>query len=222
MNEVLERLKPEIEKTIEGLNHKKFTPDPIAGAHFSRIVSLMSSAYKRHGRIIERAIVETLALYPDLEVWADKEFHISNTTDHIVNPALKEPSLLVGTDTAYLPGSRTLQIDALVYNRRTKHLGAYEIKRGGGAHDAGKREQLLRNILRVQTLLKSYGTTHRRLDLVSSSSHGIFYYGKCSLPSPFSLTRSDLDEHFGHPVVETVETVNKYFQDRLFGILAGP
>src|SRR5215831_5923618 len=58
MGLVLELLKPEIEKTIKGLDSKNFPPDPIAGPHFSKITSVMSSAYKRHGYILERAILE--------------------------------------------------------------------------------------------------------------------------------------------------------------------
>jgi len=58
MGLVLDLLKPEIEKTIKGLDSKNFPPDPIAGPHFSKITSVMSSAYKRHGYILERAILE--------------------------------------------------------------------------------------------------------------------------------------------------------------------
>src|SRR5262245_22711610 len=187
---VVERLKPKIEKTIQGLSRQQFPPDPIAGEHFSTIVSLMSSAYKRHGRILERAIVESLTMCPDLEVWSEKEFHVSDTTDHIVVPALKEPSLLSGTHTADHPGSRTLQIDALVYNKKTRHLGAYEIKRGGGAHDAGKRKQHLGDLLSVNILLKPYGHTRCHLDVASCSSHAIFYYGEVLTSgtiSPYSI-----------------------------------
>ena len=45
MAAVLDLLKPEIEKTIVGLDAKFFEPDPIAGPHFSKITSVMSSAY---------------------------------------------------------------------------------------------------------------------------------------------------------------------------------
>ena len=66
--EVIDVLRPLIDATIRRLNSKKFLPDPIAGAHFSRIVSVMSSAYKRHGHIIERAILEQLQRNPNFEV----------------------------------------------------------------------------------------------------------------------------------------------------------
>jgi hypothetical protein len=58
MSSVLEVMKPEIESTIKRLDLKHFEPDPIAGPHFSKITSVMSSAYKRHGYILERAILE--------------------------------------------------------------------------------------------------------------------------------------------------------------------
>ena len=55
--EVLNLVKDEVEKTIQRLNTKQFTPDPIAGRHFSKITSILSSAYKRHGYILEHALL---------------------------------------------------------------------------------------------------------------------------------------------------------------------
>jgi hypothetical protein len=62
MSIVLDLIRPEIESTIKRLDLKDFDPDPIAGPHFSRITSVMSSAYKRHGYILERASLESLRL----------------------------------------------------------------------------------------------------------------------------------------------------------------
>ena len=72
----------------------------------------------------------------------------------------------------------------------------------------------------VQVLLKSYGK-ERGLDVKEAFSHIIFYYGQCSIPKPFSLTGQELDEHFGFPVYDAVEEVNKHYKERLFMILAG-
>jgi hypothetical protein len=81
MGLVLDLLKPEIEKTINGLDLRNFEPDPIAGPHFSKITSVMSSAYKRHGYILERAILETLRLCPHFEVWNDPAFHVPSAVE---------------------------------------------------------------------------------------------------------------------------------------------
>jgi hypothetical protein len=68
--------------------------------------------------------------------------------------------------------------------------------------------------------LKSYGK-QRGHDSNSAFSYVIFYYGKCSIPKPFSITGAELDQHFSWPINDSVEEVNRYFQGRLFAILAG-
>jgi hypothetical protein len=220
MGVVLDLIKPEIEKTIKLLDTKRFDPDPIAGPHFSKITSVMSSAYKRHGYILERAILESLRLCPHFEVWHDPIFQVPSAVGHIVEGSIADPIKLIGTDYPYSAGQRTLQVDAIVFNKNTEILGAYEVKRGSGLHDSGKRRQMLTNALCVQVLLKSYGK-QRGHDPNSAFSHVIFYYGKCSIPKPFSVTGAELDQHFGWPIHDSVEEVNKYFQSRLFTILAG-
>ena len=127
---VLELLKPEIEKTIKGLDSKNFKPDPIAGPHFSKIPSMPSSASKRHGYILERAILESLRLCPHFEVWKDPTFQLPSAVEHIVEGSIAEPTKLIGTDYPYSDGQRTLQVDAVVFNKNTGTLRAYEVKRG--------------------------------------------------------------------------------------------
>lgn len=220
MGSVLDLVKDEVEKTIQRLDTKQFTPDPIAGRHFSKITSVMSSAYKRHGYILERATLEALKLCPHFEVWHDELFQVPATVDHIVAGSFASPTTLVGTDYPYSDGERTLQVDAIVFDKNTGVLKAYEIKRGAGLHDSGKRRSILRDLLCVQVLLKSYGK-QRGLDVKEAFSHIIFYYGKCSIPKPFAVTGTELDDHFGWPVHDAVEEVNRYFQSHLFSILSG-
>jgi hypothetical protein len=220
MGVVLDLIKPEIEKTIASLDSKRFNPDPIAGPHFSKITSVMSSAYKRHGFIIERAVLEALKLCPHFEVWRDALFQVPSAVDHIVDGSIANPEKLIGTDYPYSDGQRTLQVDVIVLDKNAGLLRAYEIKRGFGLHDSGKRRSMLKDTLCVQVLLKSYGK-ERGLDAKNAYSHIIFYYGQCSIPKPFSLVGAELDSHFGWPIYEAVEEVNRHFQSRLFSILSG-
>jgi hypothetical protein len=182
MGVVLDLIKPEIEKTIKLLDRKRFDPDPIAGPHFSKITSVMSSAYKRHGYILERAVLESLRLCPHFEVWRDPIFQVPSAVGHIVECSNADPTKLIGTDYPYSAGQRTLQVDAIVFNKNTGILGAYEIKRGSGLHDSGKRRQMLTDALCVQILLKSYGK-QRGHDPNSAFSHVIFYYGNVQYQS---------------------------------------
>jgi len=52
----LERVAPVVDETIESLARTAFIEDPIAGPRYSRATSIISSAYKRHGRILEAAV----------------------------------------------------------------------------------------------------------------------------------------------------------------------
>jgi hypothetical protein len=54
----MERVSPVVDETIRALSKKKFIEDPVAGAGYSRSTSIVSSAYKRHGRILETALRE--------------------------------------------------------------------------------------------------------------------------------------------------------------------
>jgi hypothetical protein len=180
----------------------------------------MSSAYKRHGLILERAILETLKLNPFFKVWRDDAFQVPSSVDHIVNGSIGEPEKLIGTNFPYSPGPRSLQVDIFVFDERDNTLSAYEVKRGFGWHDSGKKRSMLRDVLCVQVLLDSYGK-EKGYKASSAFSRMIFYYGKCSIPKPFGMPGSAIDEHFRCNVREAVEEVNGYFRTHLFQILAG-
>lgn len=213
-NDILAVLQPEIDKTISVLADKKFRVDPLAGEKFSKITSVLSSAYKRHGFILERAILEVVKLHPDLEVWDDFEFQVSNSADHMVDSIMKNHSDALKTEMPYGNGHRTLQVDLVTFNKTTQQVSSYEVKRGNGLHDAGKRRSILRDLLCQQVLLKSYAA-QRGFQASSARVHIIFYYGQCSIKKPFSLVREELDDHFGCSVLEPVEKVNNAFREKL-------
>jgi hypothetical protein len=208
-------MRPEIEGTIERLNKRVFTPDPIVGTHFSKIVSVMSSAYKRHGVILEKAILNQLKKCPRFEVWDDPEFQVCANADLIANGALKNPTSVVGTQVNYAPGPRTLQVDIIVYDKFSRVIRAYEVKRGFGHHDAGKKRSILRDIFCLNFLLKSYGE-QKGYEIKDAEAKAIFYYGVRSIPKQLSLTGPELDEHFGWAVYQAVESVNAFFQQKLY------
>ena len=52
----MERVGPVVDATIAALSRTRFIDDPVAGVKYSRATSIISSAYKRHGKILETAI----------------------------------------------------------------------------------------------------------------------------------------------------------------------
>ena len=219
MTDILPFIEPEIEKTIEALNNKEFLPDPIMGVHFSRQVSLASSAYKRHGYILERALLEVLKARDGLTVWRDDAFQVCQTADALVTSAIKDHKSIEDAHIGYALGTRGLQVDVVVFNEAAKTISAYEVKRGFGNHDSGKRRNMNRDALCTKVLLRDYGKQRGCL-AEKSYSHVVFYYGKMSVRPPIGISGTNLDEHFGFPVYEQLERVNARFKERLFQILS--
>jgi hypothetical protein len=211
-----DRVKPLVDETVRRLAINDFREDPIAGRRYARATSIVSSAYKRHGKILEAAIFERLRDNNRLSVWSDPAFAISAAAEGLVHNSTRADcfrSQLPYGDTA-----RTVQVDIVVYDNVNRSLRTYEVKRGNGLHDAGKVRSIMRDLICTHVLLKSYGGG-RGHEVDHSEAKIIYYYGVRSIPPPISLVREDLDEHFDYPVVEAVEQVNVYFRDRVHALL---
>jgi hypothetical protein len=207
-----------VDGSIGRLAKKAFKADPVVGAKYSRITSIVSSAYKRHGGILERALVAAMTAAPHLQVWSEPQFRVSQAAERLADA----DQTALGADLPYgAEGApRTLQIDLVVYNRNAKRLGAYESKRGFGYHDSGKKRSMLRDLRCIHMLRRSYGVQQHGLEIDEAAAHMIFYYGQCSVGPPWALTRDELDEHFQACVVDVVEQINNYFRERLNELLA--
>ncbi len=219
---LLDVLRPQVDTTIDALAATEFRVDPIAGALFSRVVSVLSSAYKRHGTIIENAICECLKTNDRYEVWRVERFGIQQQAVTTVAAAQNNPGSLDNTHIPYIGdgnGETQIQIDAVVFDRETEVVSAYEIKRGNGHFDAGKQRSIKRDALLAKILLKSHAE-QKGLPAADTKSHVIFYYGIRSIPAPIGLIGEELDDHFGMPIWEPVETVNAYYRSRLFEIIS--
>src|SRR5262249_48225911 len=156
MSRMVKKLGPVIDRTIASLKQKEFHADPIAGRDASKITSIVSSAYKRHGNILEHAIRERLSECRRFIVWHEPHFHLPAEAEGYVTDKIGRPESIIGNDLVYeKKGRRTLQLDLVVYDKTKKTLRAYEVKRGFGHHDSGKKKQMLRDIMCVQVLLRS-------------------------------------------------------------------
>jgi hypothetical protein len=211
------RVGPVIDETIRSLASKKFLEDPIAGNRHSRNTSIISSAYKRHGRILETALRESLRDSNRHRVWKEDVFKVSRAADQLVNSQsdheCRRTTLPYGDNTI-----RTIQIDMISFDEADQTIRAYEVKRGNGQFDAGKIRSIKRDILCAQVLLRSYGEVFK-FQPVGAESKIIFYYGMRSIPKPWSLVKEELDEHFGYPVTTKVEQANDYFRTKLHELL---
>lgn len=214
----LDAMKPMIDATIKSLSEARFRVDPIGGQKYSRQTSIISSAYKRHGQILEATIRSRLAECKYFQVWHEPLFKVSDIADRAINGRnsdIPDSSLI---ELPYGATGRNIQVDAFVFDKRISSLRCYEIKRGNGDFDAGKKRSLLRDTLCAQSLLRSYGKA-RGHDASVVEARVICYFGVRALPEPLCLTATDLDDHFVFAVSEHVERVNEYFQEQLYLLL---
>ena len=148
--------------------------------------------------------------------WNDEAFKVSREADALASTqdfdACRQSTLPYGNSV------RTLQVDMIAFDSADESIRAYEIKRGNGQFDAGKIRSISRDLKCIQVLLKNYAEV-ASLKPASAESKIIFYYGRRSIPRPWSLVKGDLDEHFGFPVVERIEQANDYFRAKLHALL---
>src|SRR5215813_5578939 len=179
----MERVAPVVDDTIAALSRVRFVEDPIAGTRYSRATSIISSAYKRHGPILEIALRESLRESNRHTVWNDALFRVSREADALASTQDLQSCRM--TTLPYGQSVRTLQIDMIAFDNADQSIRAYEIKRGNGHFDAGKIRSITRDLKCIQVLLKSYGEFSKLVPLVAESKI-IFYYGVRSIPGPWS------------------------------------
>ena len=215
---LVDRLRPFVDDTIASLAKTEFRIDPIGGEQYSKATSIVSAAYKRHGRILEEAIRTRLSDCEYFTVWHEPNFFVSTVADQAISGRNADISDSLPIELPYLDHGRTIQIDAIVFDKRIDSIRGYEIKRANGDFDAGKKRSILKDLLALQSLLKSYAGKRGHAPSLAEARL-IAYYGIKPLPAPLSIAGTEMDDHFVFPVVKYVEDVNDYFQEQLYELL---
>ena len=211
---LVDRLRPVIDDTIASLAKTAFRVDPIGGEQYSKATSIVSAAYKRHGRILEEAIRVRLGDCEYFTVWHEPAFFVSTVADQAISGRNADITDSLPIELPYLDHGRTIQVDAIVFDRRIGSVRGYEIKRANGDFDSGKKRSILKDILALQSLLKSY--TAKKGHMVSmAEARLIAFYGVKPLSTPLTISGKEMDDHFVFPIFKYVEEVNDYFRDRL-------
>jgi hypothetical protein len=112
----MERVAPIVDATITALSQTRFIEDPVAGVKYSRATSIISSACKRHGKILETAIREGLRDSNRHRVLSEDSFRVSTAANALVTS-------LIG-----LEGEEACRKSALPYGERARTLQV-DIKR---------------------------------------------------------------------------------------------
>lgn len=213
----LVRMAPALSVALAKLADTRFRTDPIGGDKYSRATSIISSAYKRHGQILGRALLERLKDCDRFQVWTEDAFKLGAASRAemqrgMPSTAYREVRLPYGELEQAIP------VDLIVLDSANRTIRSYNVKRGNGAYDAGKKRLIMSELLRVQMHLAGYAQS-LGFAVDTAEAHIIFYYGLRSIPEPFSLIAEDLDDHFGFPVRDAMEAVNDEFRDGLHALI---
>lgn len=213
----MDRIRPLLQGTLEKLADTAFRADPIGGPKYSRATSIISSAYKRHGQMLGRAMVERLKDCSRFNVWIEEDFKLSPASNSELQRGLP-PVSYRSIALPYGEASQSIPIDLVVHDKQARTLRSYNVKRGNGSYDAGKRKIIQGELLRTQMLLKGYGKS-LGVDADKHEAFIVFYYGLRSIPAPYSLVDDDLDEHFDFPVRTAIEKMNQEFRRELYALI---
>jgi hypothetical protein len=211
------RMEPVIQAALTRLAMTEFRTDPIGGKKYSRATSIISSAYKRHGQILGRALIERLKDCSRFTVWTEDSFKLSFQADAELKKGF-HPVSYRQINLPYGEEDQSIMIDIIIFDRDNRLLRSYNVKRGNGAYDAGKKRLIFNELLKTQMLLKGYGKSIG-IEADYSDAFIIFYYGLRSIPEPYSLIDRNLDDHFDFPVLEAIEAVNNRFQQGLYDLI---
>ena len=219
---VLDAVKPTVDRTMNMLAATKFLVDPIAGEELSRITSIISSAYKRDGAIIEVALFEAISRKNGIEAEGKVKFFVNrNASAYVEGHDIKTAGGFRACLQSSMPNrdeGGVYEIDIIYFDHQTQKVVALEVKRGNGQFDRGKRDAMIKSALTVRSLLSSYaekrGWTARGVE-----SRIVAYYGVPKFPPDIYLRGADLNTFIGPGIYESVEEVNEYFRTSLLEVL---
>jgi hypothetical protein len=183
-------------------------------------MSRTSAVIKRHGDLLCTQVRETLSGHEALVVLPSEGFPISAEADRLAAEqgveACRTAHLTYDPDTA----ARTIDVDLIVVDTRIGSVTAYEIKRGFGPVDAGKRRQTLRDGFAVAAHLSDYAQ-RRGHPVLRSDFKVLSIYGRTGLPSEVTINGAQLDEHFAHGVSAPMWQSERYLRNCLRAMLDG-
>ncbi|MEM9813449.1 MAG: hypothetical protein AAF913_12330 [Pseudomonadota bacterium] len=126
MPTVLDAVRPTVDATINKLSSAKFVVDPIAGEHLSRVTSIVSSAYKRHGGIIEIALFHAISSHNALEAESRVPFYVTGqASTYVENSNVKSDAgrrACLETTMPYREEGAKYELDILYFDHRTNAI----------------------------------------------------------------------------------------------------
>jgi len=193
----------------------EFPEDPVIGPDLSRALSVLGSTVKRHGGLIELGIAGALIASDRYVVLTNVTLPVTKAAAQLLDAKNSDQALAKIKLSADSEAEGIVNVDLVVVDPDAKWAGAYEIKRGNGATEHGKRRPIMRKLAAARLVLASYVRQAGYGTMENVTSGVIDYYGASGFDKNLALSREHLDAHFDVPVVATVEAMTAALHEEL-------
>lgn len=186
-----------------------FSVDPIVGPALSRCFSVIGSLIQRHGLLIQRTLADALVASGRFDVMFNVQIPLTEAARDLLVSRNAPGSLAKISLQSDSRAIRMVTLDLLVIDLEARWAGVYDVKRGNGASDNGKRRKLERDLHGVRLVLADH-LVKLGYEGIDDVTVGIIdYYGLSTFSREIKILGSELDEHFGVPVVQHVEALTE-------------
>lgn len=209
-----------VRRLIARVLAKDYTPDPLLDADTSLAISRASAVIKGHGGLLCMQLQHALAGHDDLVVLPGDDFAISAEADQLAAEQDIDACRLADLPYDAATADRTVDVDLIVYNTTDQSITAYEIKRGHGSVDSGKRRQTLRDGYAVAAHLRDFAR-RRGYRVLRSDFKVVSIYGRTGLPVDVTINGDRIDAHFGSAVSGPLWQSERYLRRCVRAMLDG-
>ena len=200
---------------VAGALAGEFPEDPIIGGDVSRAISCIGSVIKRHGLLLEMGLAAALKASDRFIVLTGVSLPLTKGAKQLLAARNPDESLARIKLSADSEADGIVKADLVVVDPDAGWAGAYDVKRGNGATEHRKRRPIMQNLRAARLVLASYVEQHGYGPITDTTSAVIDYYGASGFDPKFTLTREEIDGHFGVPVVATVDALTDALREAL-------
>lgn len=201
-------------EAVAGALAGDFPVDPLTGPELSRALSCIASVVKRHGTLIEMGIACALRMNGFI-VLPNAELPLTKGAKQLLDARNSDRSLARIKLSADSEADSRVNVDLIVVDPDAGWAGVYEVKRGNGVTETNKRHLTLRRLKAARLVLASYLQEREYGPIETTTSGVIDYFGGSGFDPDLTVTRDQLDDHFGVPVLATVEAVTAAAREAL-------
>ncbi len=213
----------EIRDAVDAALHecfdKTYCSDELLGNKLTQVRGPLDSLPKRHGLLLEKAIAHAFAGAGDrYEVQTQVALTVSKEAMSLVecNQLDKLDDLNLPIDG---PHGKSVVIDIVIFDHKTRDLHVVSVKRGGGAQ-GGRKARDARDDLTAAGLMLKNIMLRKGLPVLSVKKVLVDWYGRSGIVARKKVSRETVDEYFGLPIARQVEAMSAYLESSIAARMA--